>query len=109
MGLDDAQESLRALMRTNGFSVEYMDEARKEELRMFLVFLHVEKAMSLNDVANMVGNKTSGYTSWLLQESWTRKGLWRQRETREETYCYSPLGTTPTLLSSHGSGKDCAA
>jgi intein/homing endonuclease len=66
--LDAAQETLLALMRTKGFSIKYLDEAKKEDLRLFLVFLHEEKGMSLNDVANLVGNKTSGYTSWLYRQ-----------------------------------------
>ena len=66
--LDDVQRSLLALIRTKGFSVKYMDETKKGELRRFLLFLHVEKGMSLNDVAVLVGNKTSGYTSWLYKQ-----------------------------------------
>jgi intein/homing endonuclease len=66
--LDDAQGSLLALLRTKGFSVKDANEAKKEELRRFLLFLHVEKGMSLNDVANLIGNKTSGYTSWLYRQ-----------------------------------------
>jgi hypothetical protein len=66
--LDDAQKSLLALVRTEGVSIKYMEETKKGELRRFLVFLHVEKGMSLNDVANLVGNKTSGYTSWLYRQ-----------------------------------------
>jgi len=66
--LDDAQESLLSLVRTKGFSVKYMEEAKKEELRRFLLFLHVDRGMSLNDVALLVGNKTSGYTSWLYRQ-----------------------------------------
>jgi len=58
--LDDAQKSQLALLRTEGVSIKYMEETKREELRRFLVFLHVEKGMSLNDVANLVGNKTSG-------------------------------------------------
>ena len=68
MELDGIQQSLLALMRTKGFSVKYMDEAKKEELRRLLLFLHVEKGMSLNDVATLVGNKSSGYTSWLYRQ-----------------------------------------
>ena len=68
MELDDTERSLLALLRTRGLSVKYMDETKKEELRRFLLFLHVEKGMSLNDVANLVGNKTSGYTSWLYRQ-----------------------------------------
>jgi len=66
--LDDAQQSLLALMRTKGFSVRPMDEAKKEELWRFLLFLHVDRGMSLNDVATLVCNKTSGYTSWLYRQ-----------------------------------------
>ena len=66
--LDDVQQSLLVLVRTKGFSVKYMDGTKKEELRRFLLFLHVEKGMSLNDVAILVGNKTSGYTSWLYRQ-----------------------------------------
>ena len=65
--LDDVQQSLLALIRTKGFSVRYMDETKKGELRRFLLFLHVDKGLSLNDVAVLVGNKTSGYTSWLYR------------------------------------------
>jgi len=66
--LDDVQQSLLALLRTKGFSVKYMDGTKKDELRRFLIFLHVEKGMSLNDVAILIGNKTSGYTSWLFRQ-----------------------------------------
>jgi intein-encoded DNA endonuclease-like protein len=66
--LDDVQRSLLVLIRTKGFSVKHMGETKKEELRRFLVFLHVEKGMSLNDVAILVGTKTSGYTSWLYRQ-----------------------------------------
>ena len=66
--LDDTQKSLLALIRTRGFSVKYVDEAKKEELRRFLLFLHVDRGISLNDVAILVGNKTSGYTSWLYRQ-----------------------------------------
>jgi hypothetical protein len=66
--LDGVQESLLALLRTKGFSIKYLDDSKKEELRRLLLFLHVEKGMSLNDVANLIGNKTSGYTSWLYRQ-----------------------------------------
>jgi hypothetical protein len=66
--LDDYRKSLLALLRTEGVSVEYLEETKKEELQRFLLFLHVEKGMSLNDVADPIGNKTSGYTSWLYRQ-----------------------------------------
>ena len=66
--LDGDQELLLALLRTKGLSIKYMDEEKREALRQFLVFLHNEKGMSLNDVANLIRNKTSGYTSWLYRQ-----------------------------------------
>ena len=66
--LDESRESLLALLRTKGLSIKYMDEEKKGELRQFLVLLHNDKGMSLNDVAKLIGNKTSGYTSWLFRQ-----------------------------------------
>ena len=66
--LDGAREELLALLRTKGLSIKYMDDKKKEDLRQFLIFLHVEKGLSLNDVANLIGSKTSGYTSWLFRQ-----------------------------------------
>ena len=66
--LDASQCSLLALLQTKGFSIKYLDEGKKEELRSFLVWLHDGRGLSLNDVALLVGNKTSGYTSWLYRQ-----------------------------------------
>ena len=66
--LDERQERLLALMRTKGLSIKGLDENRREELRDFLDYLHNTKGMSLNDVAKLIGNKTSGYTSWLCKK-----------------------------------------
>ena len=66
--LDDSQKSLLDLMRTRGLSIKYMESGKKEELGRFLRFLNAERGMSLNDVALLLGNKTSGYTSWLYRQ-----------------------------------------
>ena len=66
--LDTSQTELLALMRTKGLSIEGPDSEKKEQLRTFLDYLHNTKGMSLNDVAKLVGNKTSGYTSWLCRQ-----------------------------------------
>ncbi|HEY6283371.1 MAG TPA: LAGLIDADG family homing endonuclease [Nitrososphaerales archaeon] len=63
----ELQAELLALMRTKGLSIKYLDDKRKGELHQFLTYLHDAKGMSLNDVANLIGNKTSGYTSWLFR------------------------------------------
>ena len=66
--LDDLQETLLSLLRTKGLSIKDLDPAKKAQLRDFLDYLHNTKGMSLNDVAKLVGNKTSGYTSWVCRQ-----------------------------------------
>ncbi len=61
-------EELLVLLRTKGLSIKKLDERKKSELREFLENLHVEKGLSLNDIAKLIGNKTSGYTSWLCRQ-----------------------------------------
>ena len=65
---DSVREELLALLRTKGFSIRNLDGGKKEELRVFLDHLHNTKGMSLTDVAKLIGNKTSGYTSWVCRE-----------------------------------------
>jgi len=60
--LDDDQQSLLNLIRTKGFSVKYMGDTKKEELRRFLFFLQVEKGMSLNDVLSSSGTRRAATT-----------------------------------------------
>ena len=62
------QESLLDLMRTKGLSIKDLDEGRRENLRLLLTHLHFVRGMSLTDIAKLVGNKTSGYTSWLCKQ-----------------------------------------
>lgn len=57
-----------ALLRTRSLSIKGLDEKKKEELRTFLDYLHNTRGLSLNDVAKLVGNKTSGYTSWVCRQ-----------------------------------------
>jgi hypothetical protein len=65
---DPRQEELLALLRTKGLSIKNLDDSKKAQLREFLDYLHNVKGMSLNDVAKMIGNKTSGYTSWVCRQ-----------------------------------------
>ena len=55
-------------MRTKGLSIKDMDEERRESLRLLLTDLHIAQGISLTDIAKLVGNKTSGYTSWLCKQ-----------------------------------------
>jgi LAGLIDADG-like domain len=62
------QDECLALLRTRGLSIKGLDDKKREELRAFLDHLHNGKGMSLNDIAKLVGSKTSGYTSWVCRE-----------------------------------------
>ncbi len=66
--MGDADEALLSLLRTKGLSIKELDSGTREELREFLDYLHNAKGMSLNDIAKLIGNKTSGYTSWLCRQ-----------------------------------------
>jgi LAGLIDADG-like domain len=56
------------LLRTPGLSIKYLDEPTKERIRSFIRRTHVERGVSLSDVSKLIGNKTSGYTSWLTRQ-----------------------------------------
>ncbi|MDG6991332.1 MAG: hypothetical protein JRM99_07955, partial [Nitrososphaerota archaeon] len=51
-----------------GLSIKDLDDPKREQLRLFLDYLHNTRGMSLNDVAKLIGNKTSGYTSWVCRK-----------------------------------------
>jgi hypothetical protein len=56
------------LLRTPKLSIKYLDEEKKQMIRQFIQHLHHEKGISLSDIAKLIGNKTSGYTSWLARQ-----------------------------------------
>lgn len=68
MVLDSFQEGSLALLRTKGLSIKELDDTKRQQLHDFLDYLHNTKGMSLNDIAKLVGNKTSGYTSWVCRQ-----------------------------------------
>lgn len=68
LALTPSNEELVSLLRTKGLSIKYLDDKRREELRFFLDFLHNTSGLSLNDIAKLIGNKTSGYTSWACRQ-----------------------------------------
>lgn len=57
-----------ALLRTKGLSIKELDDDRRAVLRAYLERLTNEEGKSLNDVAKLVGNKTSGYASWVCRQ-----------------------------------------
>jgi hypothetical protein len=62
---NSAEGELLPLLRTKGLSIKNLDEETCTRLRAYLNELHVDRGLSLTDIAKMIGNKTSGYTSWL--------------------------------------------
>lgn len=62
------QEASLALLRTKGLSIKELDEKTKEDLRKLLEYLHNSRGLSLTDIAKLIGNKTSGYASWVCRE-----------------------------------------
>lgn len=66
--LSPSEEQVLELLRTRGLSIRHLDEEQKERVREFMRHWHVEKGVSLTDIARMIGNKTSGYTSWLVRQ-----------------------------------------
>jgi hypothetical protein len=63
-----SDEDVLALLRTPGLSIKNLDPTTKEKVRCFVVRKHVEEGVSLGDIAKLIGNKTSGYTSWLARQ-----------------------------------------
>jgi len=57
-----------ALLRTPGLSIKNLDPATKEKIRLYILAKHIEQGVSLSDIAKLIGNKTSGYTSWLTRQ-----------------------------------------
>jgi len=45
-----------------------MDEPTKETVRNVMQHLHLERRISIMDIAKLIGNKTSGYVSWVFKQ-----------------------------------------
>jgi len=61
-------EDVLSLLRTPGLSIKNLDPSTKEKIRLYIARKHVEQEVSLGDIAKLIGNKTSGYTSWLSRQ-----------------------------------------
>jgi hypothetical protein len=66
--LTQEENQVIELLRTPKLSIKYLDEETKQKIRRFLQRLHHEERISLSDIAKLIGNKTSGYTSWLARQ-----------------------------------------
>lgn len=66
--MTELDQALLVLLRTKGLSIRNLDDKARNDLRGFLELTCNSKGMSLNDVSKLIGNKTSGYTSWLCRQ-----------------------------------------
>jgi hypothetical protein len=68
ISLTSEELRLITLLRTRGLSIRNLGPDRREALRGLLTELHVDRGISLTDISKLIGNKTSGYTSWLCRQ-----------------------------------------
>jgi len=66
--LSEPEQKLLELLKTKGLSIKNLDDGGRAELSEFLFTLHQERGLSLSDISLLIGNKTSGYTSWLCKQ-----------------------------------------
>ncbi|MDV3243760.1 MAG: LAGLIDADG family homing endonuclease [Nitrososphaerales archaeon] len=67
-GLSESESALLDLLRTKGLSIKNLSRQKRRELSDLMARLHNERGLSLTDIASLIGNKTSGYTSWLCRQ-----------------------------------------
>ncbi len=66
--LTESEGVLMDLLRTKGLSIKSLPAQNRRELSDLMARLHNERGLSLTDIASLIGNKTSGYTSWLYKQ-----------------------------------------
>jgi hypothetical protein len=55
------------LLQNKDLSIKHLDLETKWRVRVAMKQLHWTRGLSLNDIADLVGNNTSGYSSWLFK------------------------------------------
>ena len=66
--LTPEEKQVIELLRTPKLSIKHMDEPTKETVRNVMQHLHLERRISIMDIAKLIGNKTSGYVSWVFKQ-----------------------------------------
>lgn len=66
--LTPEESAVIELLRTPGLSIEHLDAETKRRVRIVVEELHLRRRVSLTDIAELIGNKTSGYVSWMARE-----------------------------------------
>jgi len=68
ISLSHDQGHVLDLLRTKGLSIKNLGPDDRDRLHLFLTELHVNRGLSLTDISKLIGNKTSGYTSWVCRQ-----------------------------------------
>jgi hypothetical protein len=62
------EKSVIDLLQYKNLSIRHLDPETKGRVKAAMEGLHWTRELSLNDIADLVGNKTSGYSSYLFKE-----------------------------------------
>jgi hypothetical protein len=63
---DEEKNAVLELLRNEGLSIEHLDQETKGRVRVVTANLYHTQRFSMTDISNLIGNKTSGYVSWLF-------------------------------------------
>jgi uncharacterized coiled-coil DUF342 family protein len=64
----EEREELLILLRKKNLRISRLTEQTKQRLKVLVEKLHRDEMLSLNDISSLIGNKTSGYVSWLMKK-----------------------------------------
>ena len=62
------EKAVIELVQYKNLSIRHLDPETKGRVKAAMEGLHWTRELSLNDIADLVGNKTSGYSSYLFKE-----------------------------------------
>jgi len=62
------EKAVIELLQYKNLSIRHLDPETKGRVKAAMEGLHWTRELSLNDIADLVGNKTSGYSSYLFKE-----------------------------------------
>jgi len=66
--MEEEKSAVLELIRNEGLSIEHLDEETRGRIRAVMEYLHWVREVSMTDIAELIGSKTSGYVSWLFKK-----------------------------------------
>jgi LAGLIDADG-like domain len=64
--MEEEKSAVLELIRNEGLSIEHLDQETKGRVQAEMQHLYRAQGASMTDIADLIGNKTSGYVSWLF-------------------------------------------